>query len=239
MDDAPDRGNPRAPELEDRTALIAGATGLVGGFLLDRLLQEDLYREVRALVRRPFERRHPKLTTIVADFDQLDENAADFQVDDVFCCLGTTIKKAGSQAAFRRVDHDYVAAVARLARAAGAHRFLLISSVGANAATSNFYLSVKGAVEEAVAACAFPEVHVFRPSLLIGPRQERRPGERAAAFAAPLVAPLLVGGLSRYRPVHARSVAAAMVEAARTGGTGRRVYTFDDIVRLAAVPAAG
>ncbi len=227
------------PPRKPRSALIAGATGLVGGFLLDRLLQQRLYRDVRALVRRPFDRQHPKLTTVVADFEQLDENAEDFQVDDVFCCLGTTIKKAGSQAAFRRVDHDYVATIARLARAAGARRFLLVSSIGADAATSNFYLSVKGSAEEAVEACGFPELHIFRPSLLTGPRPEKRSGERAATFATRLVSPLLVAGLRRFRPVHGRTLALAMVEAARTGGAGRLVYTFDDIVRLSAKPAGG
>ncbi len=251
MDDAPDRGNPRAPEIlglkttaeparrsaesrDSRSALIVGATGLVGGFLLDRLLQEDLYRDVRALVRRPWGRQRTKLTTVVADFDQLDRNAGDFQVDDVFCCLGTTIKKAGSQAAFRKVDHDYVATIARLARGASARRFLLVSSIGANAATSNFYLSVKGAAEDAVEACGFPELHVFRPSLLTGPRQEVRRGEAATSFAMRLVTPLLAGRLRRFRPVRARMLALAMVAAARAGGAGRQVYTFDDFVRLSA-----
>ncbi len=216
-----------------RSALIAGATGLVGGFLLDSLLKEDLYHHVGALVRRPLDRQHPKLRSVVADFDRLDETADDFRVDDVFCCLGTTIKTAGSQAAFRKVDHDYVATIARLGRAAGARRFLLVSSIGADASTSNFYLSVKGAAEDAALACGYPELHVFRPGQLTGPRLENRPGERAAILVTRLVTPLLGGGLRRYRPVHARTVALAMVGAARAGGAGRQVYAFDDIVRLA------
>jgi uncharacterized protein YbjT (DUF2867 family) len=236
MDDASDRGDSRAPEFEDllasRSALIVGATGLVGGFVLDRLLQEDLYHEVRVLVRRAHDRQHPKLKTLVVDFDQLDEHPEGFEVDDVFCCLGTTIKKAGSQAAFRQVDHDYVAALAHLARAAGARRFVLVSSIGADPATSNFYLSVKGAAEEAVAACGFPELHIFRPSALMGPREESRPGERVGILVTRLVAPLLVGGLRRLRPIHAQTLASAMVEAAKSGVAARRVYTFKDIVRL-------
>lgn len=216
-----------------RSALIAGATGLVGSLLLDRLLHEDLYRNVRAVVRRPLDQQHPKLIAVVTDFERLDENAEAFQADDVFCCLGTTIKKAGSQAAFRKVDHDYVAEVACLTRAEGARRFLLVSSIGADAAASNFYLSVKGAAEKAVEACGFPELHVFRPSFLTGARQEKRPGERAGILAARLLAPLLVGGLRRFRPLNARTLASAMVEAAKAGGSGRRVYRFDQIVRLA------
>jgi uncharacterized protein YbjT (DUF2867 family) len=222
-----------------RSALIAGATGLVGGFLLDRLLEEDLYRDVRALVRRALDRQHPKLTEIVADFDRLDENADDFRVDDVFCCLGTTIKKAGSEAAFRKVDHDYVAAIARLTRTAGARRFLLVSSIGANASTSNFYLSVKGTAEEAVEACGFPGLCIFRPSLLTGPRQERRLGERAGLVASRILTPLLIAGLRRYRPIEAQTLALAMVAAARAGDAGRQVYMYDDIVRLVAKSAGG
>lgn len=189
---------------EPRSALIAGATGLVGGFLLDRLLQEDLYREVKALVRRPLERQDRKLSTAVVDFDQLADSTDAPRVDDVFCCLGTTIKKAGSKAAFRKVDQDYVAALAHLTRAAGARRFLLVSSIGADPAAGNFYLSVKGAAEEAVRACGFPELHVFRPAQLLGPRQEDRPGERLAIVAARLVTPFLLGGWRRFRPVQAR-----------------------------------
>jgi len=221
-----------------RSALVAGATGLVGGFLLDLLLEDELYDRVRVLARRPMGREHPKLETVVADFDRLGDDPkvrADdgFRVDDVFCSLGTTIKKAGSEAAFRKVDHDHVASIARLAREAGARRFVLVSSIGADAGSGNFYLSVKGAAEEAVSACGYPELHVFRPSLLTGPRRERRPGERAATVVMPFLAPLLLGGLRRYRPVEARTLALAMVEAARRGSEGRTVYTFDDIVRLA------
>lgn len=217
---------------DPRTALIAGATGLTGGYLLDMLLEDSLYQDVKALVRRPLDRQHPKLEDLVADYDRLDEIPDAFHVDDVFCCLGTTIKTAGSQAAFRKVDLEYVVTIARLARAAGACRFLLVSSIGANPATSNFYLSVKGAAEDAVEACGYPELHIFRPGPLTGPRQENRPGERFGILFTRLLTPILVGGLRRFRPVHARTVAAAMVGAARAGGPGRHVYTFDDIVRL-------
>ncbi|NJO56577.1 MAG: NAD(P)H-binding protein [Rhodospirillales bacterium] len=210
-----------------KRALVAGATGLVGGLLLDDLLQDDGYGEVRALVRQPLGRSHAKLVEIVADFDRLDESAARFDVDDVFCCLGTTIKTAGSAAAFRKVDHDYVTSLARLSRAAGAQRFFLVSSVGADPGVSNLYLSVKGEAEASVAACGFPTLHVFRPGLLLGPRQEYRLGERAASVVLPLVTPLLAGSLRRYRPIHVRTVAAAMLAAA-----------LRDEAELAAPPAA-
>ncbi|NJL27623.1 MAG: NAD(P)H-binding protein [Thermoanaerobaculia bacterium] len=235
MDDTTARSDPRAPSgvLTQRSALIAGVTGLVGGFLLDQLLDDDLYGSITALVRRPLDRENPKLKTVIADFDRLEASGEALRVDDVFCSLGTTIKKAGSQAAFRKVDHDYVAALARLSRAAGTQRFLLVSSIGAASGVSNFYLSVKGAAEEAVTACGFPELHVFRPSLLTGPRQEQRSGERAAIFASRFLGPLLIGGLRRYRPMDVRILAAAMVVAAKSGTLGQTIYTFDEIVDLA------
>jgi uncharacterized protein YbjT (DUF2867 family) len=216
-----------------RSALIVGATGLVGGFLLDGLLKSSLYREVRVVARRSVDRAHVKLTEVVADFDQLEDVAMRFGVDDVFCCLGSTIKKAGSEAAFRKVDHDYVSTMARLTRAAGARRFLLVSSIGADSASANLYLKVKGDAERSVEACGFPALHVFRPSLLTGPRQEHRRAERAATVAMRFVVPLLTGGLRRYRPVHARTLASAMLAAAELGADGYHVYRFDDIVRWA------
>lgn len=224
---------------ESRTALIAGATGLVGGHLLDELLASPLYAEVRTLVRCPLDREHPKLTPVIVDFDRLEEHADALDVDDVFCCLGTTIRKAGSRGAFRKVDEGYVANLARLTRAAGARRFLLVSSIGADRGSGNFYLSVKGAAEDAVAAAGFPETHVFRPSLLLGSRAENRPGERVAMLALPVVKPLLVGGLRKYRGVEARTVARAMAVAARSGSVGLSVYTHDEIVVLAAGGGVG
>ncbi len=223
---------PQAP----RSALIAGATGLIGGFLLEMLLEEPLYRQVHALVRRPLDRRHQKLIPVVTDFDRLNDSPGQtdaFHVDDVFCCLGTTIKTAGTQEAFRKVDLEYVVTLARLARAAGARRFFLVSTIGADPGSSNSYLHVKGATESAVAACGYPALHLFRPSILSGRRQESRPGERIGLFVMRLLTPFLVGPLRRFRPVQARTVAAAMVGAARVGRRGRQLYTFDDIVGLA------
>lgn len=217
-----------------RSALIAGATGLVGGFLLRRLVEDPRYCAVHALVRRSLNFEHPKLREHRVDFDHLENHPEAFAVDDVFCALGTTIKKAGSEEAFRRVDLLYVESMARLARQAGAERFMLISSIGADASASNFYLSVKGAAEDAVAACGYPELHIMRPSLLLGNRGESRPGERLAIFASKLAAPLLVGPVRPYRPVRAKTVAGALLGAAHTHRAGLHVYTYADLTELAA-----
>lgn len=193
-------------------ALLVGATGLVGGFVLARLLAHPEYSNVELWVRRELPLRAPKLIQRVVDFSNLPSQRV--HADHVFCCLGTTIAKAGSEAAFREVDHDYPLALARLARSGGSRKFLMVSALGADRTSSVFYNRVKGEVENAITALELPAVWFFRPSLLLGPRQENRRGERIGAVIGKLVAPLLVGGLRKYRPIHVDTVAAAMVYAA-------------------------
>jgi uncharacterized protein YbjT (DUF2867 family) len=215
------------------TALLAGATGLVGRACLRRLLDHPDYAKVVAVVRRPLDLKHPRLETVVSALDGLDALAVR-TVTHAFCALGTTIAKAGSEAAFRQVDHDAVLAFARLARRHGATQFVLVSSIGADPASSNFYLRVKGETERDLAAIGFAGTHLLRPGLLLGDREESRPAEALARTFAPWLNPLLVGGLRRYRSVEADAVAAAMIGAALEGASGARVVEFDDIERLAA-----
>ena len=214
-----------------RTALLAGATGLVGSHCLSQLLSDPAYGRVVAVVRRPLPLSDPKLDTRVVDFDRLA--AADLPpVDDVYCALGTTIRRAGSRDAFRRVDHDYVVALARRAAERGATRFLLVSAIGANPGSPVFYSRVKGETERDVAAVSFDAVHVLRPSFLVGERSERRPRERLMIVLFTGVAPLLVGPLRRYRPIPAEAVARAMRAVARSGRSGILVYESDRIAQL-------
>jgi len=196
---------------QTRKALIAGATGLVGGHLLRRLLANVSYRHVEVLVRRELSISHPKISQRIVDFERLDLGMAD-AIDEVFCCLGTTIKKAGSQDAFRRVDHDYPLMLARMAESAGARQFLMVSALGADPHSSVFYSRVKGETERDIAAICLPRVIFMRPSILLGERQEHRPGEGAGALVGQLIAPLLA--LRKYRPIPADDVAAAMIYAA-------------------------
>jgi uncharacterized protein YbjT (DUF2867 family) len=207
-----------------RTALIAGASGLVGGHLLRRLLDEPVYDHVAALGRRPLAVTHPKLTQHVIDFSRVREAANFPRADDVFCCLGTTIRTAGSQDAFYEVDFLYVHELARTALGYGATQFLLVSSVGANPRSRVFYSRVKGQVEEAVGRLAYRTVHIFRPSFLLGDRAERRIGERIGTALSRAVSPLLVGPFRKYRPISADAVAAAMVRTALAGGSGVHIY---------------
>ena len=218
---------------EPRVAVLLGATGLVGGHCLDRLLGDGAYGRVMVLGRRPSGRRHARLEEKVGEVEGLlDEHAAAFGGADVFCCVGTTIRAAGSQEAFRRVDYDLPVKAARVASAAGARQFLLVSAAGADAGSRIFYNRVKGETEAAVAAFPFDGVALLRPSLLLGERAERRPAEALAQRIAPLLSPLLQGPLRRYRAIHADTVAAAMVRLAREGVSGTRTVESDQIERL-------
>jgi uncharacterized protein YbjT (DUF2867 family) len=208
-----------------RTALIAGASGLVGGFLLRQLLNAPEYDRVVALGRRPLGLAHPRLVQVTADFAALDQAATDLHCDDAFCCLGTTIRQAGSQDVFRAVDHGAVLAFAWAARRGGAARFFTVSSLGADARSRVFYNRVKGETEAALEVLGFRTLAIFRPSLLLGPRAESRPGERVAAAAMWLADPLLLGPLRRYRAIRAEVVARAMVRCS-FGRDGRGVLIF-------------
>jgi uncharacterized protein YbjT (DUF2867 family) len=212
-----------------RTALVAGASGLVGGSLLDTLLADPRYREVHSFGRRALPRQHPKLVQHTVDFARLGGEALP-AAQDAFCCLGTTIKKAGGQEAFRAVDHDAVLAFARAARAAGVQRFLVVTALGANARSRIFYNRVKGQVEEALASLSFESLVILQPSLLLGERLERRAGERAAVAVSRALEPLLRPLSSR--PIEARTVARAMVALAREAQLGVRVVPSGELQAL-------
>ena len=200
-----------------KTALVLGATGLVGKALVEQLCRDRRYQTVICLVRKPlsndfFTGNASKVQPIVVNFDNLQDYQGYFGAQHIFVCLGTTIKKAGNKSAFRRVDFEYVHIAAQLARAQRAISFVWISSVGANAKSSNFYLRVKGELENAIInmsgldnACA------VRPSLLLGEREEMRPAEKLANMLTPLLSPFMLGGLSKYKPVHVADVAAQMI----------------------------
>lgn len=214
--------------MQKLCALVAGATGVVGRQVVERLLNDRDVSLVHVVVRKPTGRTHERLVEFVTDFDDLagfaGRNPQMLSVDAVFCCLGTTLRAAGSREAFEKVDHDYVKQLAELAAARQVPRFLLISAVGAHSKSPAFYSRVKGRVEEAVSALPFKSLHILRPSLLLGERQERRPGEAMAQKFAPMLAPLLQGALSKYRPVEADAVAAEMVRLAKDDRVGAYMH---------------
>jgi uncharacterized protein YbjT (DUF2867 family) len=200
--------------------LLAGATGLVGGLALHRLLAPGFRGIVAAPTRRATGVADPRHVEIVCDLSADDAEAriaealraaGALPLDAFVCALGTTLRAAGSRAAFIAVDRDLVLRLARLAHAQGARHAVLVSSVGASRQSGNFYLRVKGEVEDAVERLGFARVDILQPGLLIGPRSARRPAEALAQRAAPLADLLLHGRLRRYRSLDAAEVAAAAV----------------------------
>jgi uncharacterized protein YbjT (DUF2867 family) len=216
-------------ETQTRTAVVAGASGLIGSHLLDALLEDSRYREVHSLGRRPLPKQHPKLVQHTVDFARLGEESLP-SVDEAFCCLGTTLKKAGSQEAFRAVDHDAVLAFAQAAKKAGVRSFLVVTALGADPRSRVFYNRVKGEVQEALEGLGFESLVILQPSLLLGERAESRPGERAAIVASRVLAPLLRPFGSR--PIEAHTVARAMLALAREAPKGTRVAPSGELQRL-------
>jgi uncharacterized protein YbjT (DUF2867 family) len=216
------------------TAVIAGSTGLVGMALLQQLLNGFRYDKIIILVRKSTGLRHPKLEERIIDFDQLDAGIGPVAAEDWYCTLGTTRKQAGSREAFRKVDHDYPVALARLALESGAERFLLVTAMGASEHSLFFYNRVKGETERDLASLGLPELHLFRPSLLLGERRERRGGEALAAFIMKAMRPLLIGPLRKYRGIPAEQVANAMWISAARERPGMQIVENDKIAELAA-----
>ena len=214
-----------------RTALVVGATGLVGGLLLRRLLDAGRHASVAAAVRRPLGFAHPRLKEVLVDFEQAEPGAWP-AADDAFCCLGTTRARAGSPEAFRRVDFDYALASARLSLERGASQFLLVTAVGADPGSPFLYPRTKGELEAAVSALPFKAVHIFRPSMLLGERLERRRAERAGQALMKAAAPLMLGPLRKYRPIEARDLAWALAEQAARGLSGVHVLESDAVQEL-------
>ncbi len=216
-----------------RNAVVAGGTGLVGRALVRRLVENSDFDRTVTLSRRPSENTHHRLVDrVVPDLLALD--GIDETPTDLFCCLGTTIKKAGSKAAFEKVDHDMIVSFARWGRERGADRFFLVSSIGADHASSFFYLRVKGETERDVAALGFGTFYAFRPGMIVGDRAERRPLEALGMAAIKAMGPLMVGPLRRQHGAEPDLIARAMIGASLRGAPGRHVCEYDDFVRLAA-----
>ncbi len=193
---------------------LVGATGLIGRQFLALALEEDRVEKVIAYSRRPIALAHPKLEVRITDFDRLVDDPASAGAhwgSALVICLGSTIKKAGSQEAFRKVDHDYVLASAQAAKRAGARSIHIVTATGADARSMIFYNRVKGETERDVIQLVLDAAHFYRPSLLEGERDEKRPGEKWAQRLAPLYNPLLVGPLRRYRSVDSGKVASALL----------------------------
>ena len=218
--------------MAGKSALIAGSTGLIGSELLQDLLDGKEYDKVVAIVRRSLEIQHPKLEEKIVDFDKLGEYNDIFAVDDVFCCLGTTIKKVKTKEAMWKIDVEYPVEIANLASSNGAKKFLLVSSMNADPNSPIFYSKMKGKLEEEIKRIPFESVAIFRPSLLLGERQEFRLGERIAAAIFTSVPFLFAGPFKKYKAIEGKTVAAAMYKAAQHHNAGITIFPSEQIQEL-------
>jgi uncharacterized protein YbjT (DUF2867 family) len=211
-------------------AVIAGATGLIGTFLVDQMKKDKDVSTVTALSRRDKE-KEGKVDWTKVDFDKSTdlENACE-GADSAFCCLGTTMKTAGSKEAFRKVDHDYVIAFAEAAKSKGIESFSVVSAIGSDPSSSVFYNKVKGEMENDLENIGFESLHIFHPSLLLGPREESRLGEKIGTVGMKLVSPLMMGSLTKYKPIHVKTVAGAMLKLAKAPEKGVRHFEYEEMM---------
>jgi uncharacterized protein YbjT (DUF2867 family) len=219
-----------------KIAVVVGASGLVGSEVVQLLLKDDHYDRVVVLVRSKLSIQHQKLEQEIINFDTLDQIAQDLSGADVFCTLGTTIKKAGSQPAFIKVDHEYPLRLAQMSKQQGAAAFLIVTALGANSKSSIFYSRVKGQLEDELKQLQLNRLHIFQPSMLLGDRIEKRSGEHIVSVIMPAIAFLFIGSLRKYKAIHAQTVATAMINVAKVADEERRgnyTYTSDKIADLA------
>lgn len=209
-------------------ATLIGATGLIGSHLLNLLLADEYFDTVRILIRRPMEFSHPKLEKKLVDFTDAESfRLALEDCDVVFCSVGTTQKKVkGDKDAYRKIDYDITVNAARFCKLNGCETFVFVSSVGANSKSTNFYLKLKGEIEEGVVAVGLKKVHIMQPSLLLGTRKESRPVEKIAQWIMPLISFLIP---AKYKPVKADEVAKAMIYLSKTNDTGVDYCPFKKI----------
>ena len=216
-----------------KTILLAGATGLVGSACLPLLLADERVGKVITLVRRPLDLQHTKLEQWVTPSDDLLNGLKPEPVSSVICCLGTTIKKAGSQAAFIAVDKDLPLGIAHWAKEQRVPTYCIISALGADPGSKIFYSRVKGEVEQELEAMHFGSLALFQPSILMGPRKEKRLGEGIGIGVMKAVGPLLLGPMKKYHGMPHDVLAKALVNTALSPEPGSNCYLYSDILRQA------
>jgi uncharacterized protein YbjT (DUF2867 family) len=221
--------------MQSLTAVVLGATGFIGEQLVQQLLNDSTFSKVRILVRRPVKLSHPKLEVEIVNFDNLAEYRHKLgRGDCIFCCIGTTQKKVkGDKNAYRKIDVDIPVNAAKMGKDAGFTNYILVSAVGADAHSKNFYLRLKGEVEREIADLKFKSFHAFRPSILLGERKEFRLAEVLGKGVMQGLSSLFIGNLKKYKGIEGANVARAMVAAAKSDGKGMYVHHYDDIIKAA------
>jgi len=219
--------------INSKIALVFGASGLVGSHLIDFLLINKSFDLVKIFVRKKLDIKSNKIVQIISDFKNSDELSKDIDGDAVFCCLGTTIKKAGTQANFRKIDYELPLEIAKIALCNGVPSFLIVSAIGSDNNSSNFYLQTKGQLENDLMVLPFESLSIFRPSILVGYRNEFRFGEKIAVVFMKGLNPLMFGRLKKYRSIDAQKVAKAMSTVASNENYGIQIFESDEIENIA------
>ncbi len=218
--------------MNKRVALVFGSTGLVGNLLLEELIHSENYSLIKIFVRQVTGFSDPKVKEIFIDFSNPEIFSAQITGNDLFICLGSTIKKAGSVANLEKIDRDLPVQVASIASANGVEKVVVISSVGANPGSGNYYLRIKGEMERGIMQLHFNQIAIIRPSMLLGERKEKRTGEVVGKVVIQTFKPLLKGKLKKYRAIHSRDVARAMLSALDKDDP-ISIYESDEVQKLA------
>jgi uncharacterized protein YbjT (DUF2867 family) len=218
--------------MENKTALILGASGLVGQGLAKILIDSPEYSEVTLLVRKKLNIDSKKIHQEKVDFDDLENYYSFFNVDSVFCCLGTTIKIAKTKENFMKVDLEYPVKSAKLTKEAGKGSFFVISAMGSNEKSKVFYNEVKGRLEKQLIEMNLGTLHIFKPSMLTGDRKEFRLGEKVALTLSKIMSFVFIGSLKKYKPIKVRQVALAMYKASLKLGKGTYVHESDEMLSI-------
>ncbi|MFN8242021.1 MAG: NAD(P)H-binding protein [Bacteroidales bacterium] len=218
-------------EMEQRKALVFGSTGLVGNLLLEELILSSKYSVIKVFVRQPTGLLEPKVVEIVSDLTDIQAVANEITGDDIFICLGTTIKKAGSVSNMEKIDRDLPVKIAETASFNGVKNLAVVSSIGASPSSANYYLRIKGEMEQRILSLGFSSISVVRPSMLLGERRERRTGEMIGKFVMTAVKPVLTGKFRKYRAIHGRDVARSMIALVQ-GSPENGIYESHQLQRL-------
>jgi len=218
--------------MENRTAIIFGSTGLIGNLLLEKLLASEQYNSVKIFVRQSTEIILPEVSEFIVDFQEIASFEEKITGDDLFICLGTTIKKAGSIKKMEEIDRDLPGSIAEAALKNGVKRVAVVSSIGANSSSSNYYLRIKGEMENEILKCKFENIAIVRPSMLLGNRKEKRGGESVGKIAMKFFNPLLTGKMKKYRSIDAKDVATAMISLLSRDQV-KAIYESDELQLIA------
>lgn len=215
-----------------KKAILFGASGFIGSYLLQELLNNDDYEQITIVVRKNQNITHPKLKTLIGDFNTLSQLKADIKADDVFIAIGTTKKHTPNEQEYYKIDHDYPVLAAKIAKENGAKSVFVVSAVGANSNANIFYTKTKGEMERDIIALDFEHTHIFQPSMLLGNRKENRPIEKIFIKIFTFINPLFVGKLSKYKGIEGKSVAKAMNNSEKNQTDKVKIYQWEEMNSL-------